>query len=115
MNAPQLALAQRFRDPDPLPHIEGMAPEVLDLASRCLNKNPAERPTALVAALLLAEAVDARVYVPLMDFGAPPRQSTVSAWDRRAAEAPTSAAMPVEAAAASEDEFYDERAGRHRA
>ena len=110
-----LVHAQRFRDPDPLPHIEGMAPEVLDLASRCLNKNPAERPTALVAALLLAEAVDARVYVPLMDFGAPPRQSTVSAWDRRAAEAPTSAAMPVEAAAASEDEFYDERAGRHRA
>ncbi|MFI7542788.1 serine/threonine-protein kinase [Actinoplanes sp. NPDC049599] len=109
----ELVQAQRRRDPDPLPPIEGMAPEVLDLCSRCLHRDPAERPTALVAALLLAEAVDARVYVPLMDVGAVmPRQSPVSAWDERAAEAPTSMALPADEADTS---YLAERPGRHRA
>ncbi|WP_084504542.1 serine/threonine-protein kinase [Actinoplanes sp. N902-109] len=90
-----LIYAQRYRHPDPLPPIDGLAPEVLDLVSRCLDKDPAERPTALVAALLLAEAVDARVYVPLMDLGPrQPRPSAVSPWDERAAEAPTDVALP---------------------
>jgi serine/threonine protein kinase len=100
----ELVDAQLHLDPEPLPHIEGLAPEVLDLCSRCLHRDPAERPTALVAALLLAEAVDARVYVPLVDQGAAmPRPSAVPAWDTRAAESPTTAAPPVE------------RPGRHRA
>jgi serine/threonine protein kinase len=55
-------------DPDPLPEIDALPPEVVDLCSRCLAKDPAERPTALVAALVLGEAVDARVYVPLRDL-----------------------------------------------
>ncbi|HEX5201583.1 MAG TPA: serine/threonine-protein kinase [Actinoplanes sp.] len=55
-------------DPEPLPDIAGLPPEVVDLCSRCLSKEPAERPTALVAALLLGEAVDARVYVPMRDL-----------------------------------------------
>ena len=85
-------------------------PEVLDLCARCLDKNPAERPTALMAALLLAEAVDARVYVPLMDLGpATMRQPRVPTWNQQAADAPTSVALPVEAAEPTD------RVGRHRA
>ena len=109
-----LVHAQRFRDPDPLPAIDGLAPEVLDLYSRCLHRDPAERPTALVAALLLAEAVDARVYVPLMDAGSVLRRpSRVSAWDQRAADAPTDLALPADAEA--ETGRLAERPGRHRA
>jgi serine/threonine-protein kinase len=91
-----------------------MAPEVLDLCSRCLHRDPAERPTALVAALLLAEAVDARVYVPLMDVGSVmPRPSPVSAWDERAAEAPTS--MALSADPEPDTAYLADRPGRHRA
>jgi serine/threonine protein kinase len=52
-------------EPDPLPAIDGLAPEVAALCRLCLNREPQDRPTAMVAALVLAEAVDARVYVPL--------------------------------------------------
>jgi serine/threonine-protein kinase len=110
----ELVEAQRHRDPDPLPVIEGMAPEVLDLCSRCLHRDPAERPTALVAALLLAEAVDARVYVPLVDLSSVlPRPSRVSAWDERAAEAPTDMALPADAD--PDTTYLGDRPGRHRA
>ncbi|GIE94828.1 serine/threonine-protein kinase [Paractinoplanes rishiriensis] len=77
-------------DPDPLPEIDGLPPEVYDLCSRCLAKEPEERPTALVAALLLAEAVDARVYVPLRDLDPEPLRSTTPSW----ADRPTAAAIP---------------------
>jgi serine/threonine-protein kinase len=108
----ELVHAQRYLDPDPLPHIEGLPPEVLDLCSRCLHKNPAERPPALVAALLLAEAVDARVYVPIVDLNAVnPRPARVSAWDERAAAAETSVALPAEPDAGDRTD----RVGRHRA
>ena len=108
----ELVHAQRYLDPDPLPEIPGLAPEVIDLCSRCLDKDPAERPTSLVAALLLAEAVDARVYVPLMDLGPrTPRPNAVSPWDERAAEAPTDMAMPLE----DEPTYPGVPGGRHRA
>ncbi|WP_127503717.1 serine/threonine-protein kinase [Actinoplanes solisilvae] len=92
----ELVHAQRYLDPDPLPELDNLPPEVEDLVSRCLNRDPLERPTALVAALLLAESVDARVYVPIQDL-----QPTISPWDQHAAEEPTSASM--------------QPAGRHRA
>jgi eukaryotic-like serine/threonine-protein kinase len=108
----ELIHAQRYSHPEPLPPVEGLAPEVVDLCSRCLSHAPAERPTALVAALVLAEAVDARVYVPLIDLEAPTRRpSAVSHWDRRAAEAPTSAAIPSQ----PEPNGATDRVGRHRA
>jgi eukaryotic-like serine/threonine-protein kinase len=106
-----LVHAQRYRDPDPLPEIEGLAPEVIDLCSRCLHKDPAERPTALVAALLLAEAVDARVYVPMIEFDAQASRPSVSPWDERAAAEPTSAAIPSD----PDPHERTEKVGRHRA
>jgi serine/threonine-protein kinase len=81
----ELVHAECHDDPDPLPDIEGLPGEVVDLMSRCLAKEPGERPTAMVAALLLAEAVDARVYVPMSDLEPMPAQPP---W----ADEPTSAA-----------------------
>jgi serine/threonine protein kinase len=109
----ELVHRQRYDDPDPLPDIDGLPPEVLDLCSRCLSRDPAERPTALVAALLLAEAVDARVYVPLS--GPHPeltRPSSPPPWDQRAADAPTSVAIP--AAREPDPDRRTDRLGRHR-
>jgi serine/threonine protein kinase len=91
----ELVHKERYVDPDPLPRIDGVAPEVLDLCRRCLDRDPEHRPTALVAALLLAEAVDARVYVPMVS----PSRSPVAPPDW--ADLPTSVAVP--------------RPGRHRA
>jgi serine/threonine-protein kinase len=91
----ELIYAQRYLHPDPLPPIDGLAPEVVDLCTHCLHHDPLQRPPALVAALVLAESVDARVYVPLMDLDAMPPRPSVSPWDRRAAEAPTSAHPPT--------------------
>ncbi|WP_229074571.1 serine/threonine-protein kinase [Actinoplanes sp. DH11] len=109
----ELVMAQRYEDALPLPPIEGLAPEVIDLCSRCLSRDPAERPTSLVAALLLAEAVDARVYVPMAEFGLEPhRPAAVSPWDEQAAGAPTTAAPDVpEPVWAGGD---GDRVGRHR-
>ncbi|SDS28940.1 serine/threonine-protein kinase [Actinoplanes derwentensis] len=88
----ELVMAQRFAAPDPMPPLADLPPEVMDLVSRCLARDPADRPTALVAALLLAESVDARVYVPLGDLDPDSRrQPSVSPWTERAAAAPTSA------------------------
>ncbi len=101
----ELVYAQRYRDPDPLPAIDGLPPEVEDLVSRCLNRDPLERPTAMVAALMLAEAVDARVYVPIMDLDAEGTRPSISPWDARAAEEPTSMAVPA----------GSDQGGRHRA
>lgn len=111
----ELVIAQRFADPEPLPHLDRLPPEVLDLCSRCLARDPAERPTALMAALLLAEAVDARVYVPLGGLAPEARPAPrVSPWDERAAAAPTSAA-PASAASASAGQRDPGHVGRHRA
>ncbi|MEU2615443.1 serine/threonine-protein kinase [Micromonospora sp. NPDC007271] len=84
----QLLGTRRRRPPEPLPEIDGLPAEVADLCRRCLAEEPAARPTSLMAALLLAEVVDARVYVPML--AAPPRHrlAPVPRWtDRAAAEA----------------------------
>jgi eukaryotic-like serine/threonine-protein kinase len=72
-----LLRAHRYSAPLPLPPIEGLAPEVADICFRCLEKDPAGRPTAVAAALLLAACVDAQVHVPspLRRPAAPPRPS----------------------------------------
>jgi serine/threonine-protein kinase len=67
--------AQRYSRPDPLPPIDGLAPEAADLCARCLSEDPEERPTSPLAALVLGEAVDARVYVPPVSGPAPVTRS----------------------------------------
>ncbi|NJP35529.1 serine/threonine-protein kinase [Micromonospora thermarum] len=91
--ATELFGVRRRQPPAPLPEIEGLPPEVADLCARCLSDDPDRRPTSLMAALLLAEAVDARVYVPMRQ-PVPPRQRTavVSRWTEQAAAEATEAA-----------------------
>ncbi|WFE40069.1 serine/threonine-protein kinase [Micromonospora sp. WMMD998] len=96
-SATQLLGVRRRRPPRPLPEIPGLPSEVAELCARCLDSDPTARPTSAMAALLLAEAVDARVYVPMTVLL--PRQPApqVSPWTRRAA-AETTEAMALEAA-----------------
>jgi serine/threonine protein kinase len=112
-----LVHSHRYLDPTPLPQLPGLAPEVVDLVSRCLDKDPAHRPTSLVAALLLAEAVDARVYVPMADLATERvRPSSVPPWNEQAASAPTDA-VAVERTRdhAPVQRRPGVRVGRHRA
>jgi eukaryotic-like serine/threonine-protein kinase len=84
-SAAQLLRAHLEHRAEPLPPIDGLDPEAAELCRRCLSEDPDERPTSLVAALVLAEAVDARVYVPSFDLLAPPVPPAVRGpRDRRA-------------------------------
>lgn len=95
-------------DPAPLLAVPQIPPAVLDLCLSCLSADPADRPTSYLAALLLAEEVDARVYVPIAVAGEPsPPPPGVPAWDDRAA------AMPTDVAVAHEDAVAAEEPGRH--
>ncbi|BCJ56637.1 serine/threonine-protein kinase [Micromonospora endophytica] len=92
----QLLGPQRRQPPQPLPEVPGLPAEVADLCRRCLAEDPSVRPSSLVAALLLAEAVDARVYVPMHQPLLPrQRQPSVSPWTARAAAEATEAAVEV--------------------
>ncbi|WBB68934.1 serine/threonine-protein kinase [Micromonospora sp. WMMD812] len=102
--ATQLFGARRRQRPEPLPGIDGLPPEVVELCRRCLADEPADRPSSLVAALLLAEAVDARVYVPMHLPTAPrPRRARVRPWTERAATEVTEAAPALDRPAAALD------------
>ncbi|MET8067714.1 serine/threonine-protein kinase, partial [Micromonospora sp. NPDC005313] len=90
-------LGSRRRSPRPLPEVPGLPGEVAELCRRCLDADPSARPTSPMAALLLAEAVDARVYVPMSAVLPRQRASQVSPWTSRAAAEATEA-MAVDAA-----------------
>lgn len=82
----------RHREPEPLPGIDGLPPEVVDLCFECLHADPRQRPSSFVAALLLADVIDARVYVPTVEPLVPRRRpASVAPWTWRAAGAPTDA------------------------
>jgi eukaryotic-like serine/threonine-protein kinase len=51
-------------DPQPLPPIPGLPPDINDLCMRCLRKQPQDRPEARSVALALARAAGTRVSVP---------------------------------------------------
>ncbi|MGW1062666.1 serine/threonine-protein kinase [Micromonospora rubida] len=89
----ELLGARRRQQPDPLPAVAGLPPEVAGLCGQLMADDPTSRPTSLMAALLLAEAVDARVYVPMLNMS-PPRQreELVSPWTQQAAAEATQAA-----------------------
>ncbi|MGW5672338.1 serine/threonine-protein kinase [Micromonospora sp. NPDC003776] len=95
-SATQLLGARRRQPPEPLPEIEGLPAEIADLCRRCLADDPAARPTSLMAGLLLAEVVDARVYVPMLAAMPRQRSAPVSPWtDRAATEATEAMALPA--------------------
>jgi serine/threonine-protein kinase len=102
----QLLNAHRYGRPAPLPAIHGLAPEAADLCTECLNEGPEARPTSLVAALVLAEAVDARVYVPPVGLPAPAPTTTAHG----VSDAPRHRAGTRDACGNSIDHI-----GRHRA
>ncbi|MDG4801231.1 serine/threonine-protein kinase [Micromonospora sp. WMMD980] len=93
----QLLGARRRRPPQPLPEVPGLPAEVAELCERCLDADPAARPTSPMAALLLAEAVDARIYVPMTVLLPRQRLPEVSPWTSRAAAEATEA-IAVDAA-----------------
>ncbi|WP_089157890.1 serine/threonine-protein kinase [Micromonospora sp. NBS 11-29] len=93
----QLLGSRRRQPPQPLPEIPGLPPEVAELCRSCLDVDPAARPTSPMAALLLAEAVDARVYVPMTVVLPRQRAAQVSPWTGRAAAEETEA-MAVDGA-----------------
>ncbi|GIJ76792.1 serine/threonine protein kinase [Micromonospora phaseoli] len=95
-NVTQLLGPQGRQSLRPLPELPGLPAEVADLCRRCLADDPARRPSSLVAALLLAEAVDARVYVPMHEPLMPrQRPAVVTPWTDRAAAEVTEAAAGV--------------------
>jgi eukaryotic-like serine/threonine-protein kinase len=123
-NGRQLLRAQRQRPPDPLPAVAGLDPEVAELCMACLSEDPQERPSSVVAALVLAEAVDARVYVPSVAPSMPaltsPRRERGAPDDERRYDLPTDQAPPPEPDEARDDVASDRDAGgghvgRHRA
>ncbi|WP_406069352.1 serine/threonine-protein kinase [Micromonospora sp. NBC_01638] len=89
----ELLGVRRRQPPQPLPEIDGLPPEVAELCHSCLADGPEQRPTSLIAALVLAEAVDARVYVP-MTIPTARRPAPISPWTERAATEATEA-VPV--------------------
>ncbi|MEV4727647.1 serine/threonine-protein kinase [Micromonospora humida] len=89
--ATQLVGSRRKITPEPLPPVAGLPAEVADLCRRCLADDPRERPSSLVAALELAEVVDARVYVPMLASVPRPRTAPVPPWTERAAAEETEA------------------------
>ncbi|GLZ59475.1 MULTISPECIES: serine/threonine-protein kinase [Micromonospora] len=90
-----LLVRRRCQPPEPLPDIAGLPAEVAELCHSCLADDPERRPSSLVAALLLAEAVDARVYVPLT-MPTARRQAPTSPWTERAAAEATEAVALVD-------------------
>ncbi|GAA1886520.1 serine/threonine-protein kinase [Asanoa iriomotensis] len=71
----------------PLPPIKDLPDEVAEVCLSCLDPNPDARPTSFAAALLLAEAVDARVHLPPLADPVP--EDPVPPWTDTAAEAST--------------------------
>jgi serine/threonine protein kinase len=91
--AVRLGRAGRHRRPDPLPPIDGLPPDVAQLARQCLARDPAARPTSMAAALLLAEPIGVQVYAPLGELPLPrARPTVVSPWTEQAANAATDVA-----------------------
>ncbi|GIF70002.1 hypothetical protein Ais01nite_80370 [Asanoa ishikariensis] len=78
-------------EPPRLPAIPGLPSEVADICLSCLDPDPAARPSSFATALLLADAVDARVHLPPLALPPPADEpdEALSPWTRTAAEAPT--------------------------
>ncbi|MFC7550934.1 serine/threonine-protein kinase [Plantactinospora sp. GCM10030261] len=102
---PGQPLSHVYRVPDPLPPLTDLPPDVAELCQRCMSADPSARPSSVAVALLLAEAVEAQVYVPVGVLPPPPvpapREAT--AVDEAALDAETQAAAMEPVSPAIED------------
>ncbi|MEV4705264.1 serine/threonine-protein kinase [Actinoplanes sp. NPDC049316] len=60
----EMVRAHVYTEPAPLPRIDGLPPEVADLARRCLAKRPEDRPDAAEAARVLGTAAGLAPLLP---------------------------------------------------
>ena len=60
----ELVRAHRELPPTPLPPIDGLPADVIELCEQCLSKNPDDRPASLYAAVVLADAAGLSVTLP---------------------------------------------------
>jgi serine/threonine-protein kinase len=60
----QMLKAHRYTDPEPVPPVDGLPVEVVELTRRCLAKRPADRPSSADVARTLAGAAGLIVFLP---------------------------------------------------
>ncbi|GID96136.1 hypothetical protein Adi01nite_55480 [Amorphoplanes digitatis] len=63
-NTTEALRAHLFADPEPVPSLPGLPPEVADLCRRCLAKEPGQRPDAAEVAVTLAALVGMQPIIP---------------------------------------------------
>jgi len=115
-NAWAVLQAQRLHPPDPLPPVAGLDPEVADLCMACLSEDPRARPSSVAVALVLAEAVDARIYVPSVAPPVPSLPSRRRPAAERRYDLPTDQApppVPEDGQARHAREVWDDSEARH--
>jgi serine/threonine-protein kinase len=59
-NTTETLRAHLYADPEPLPHLPGLPPQVAELCLRCLAKSPGDRPSAAEVATRLGATVGLR-------------------------------------------------------
>ncbi|GAB7045879.1 serine/threonine-protein kinase [Catenuloplanes indicus] len=82
----QMLRAHRYRDPAPLPTVDGLPAETADLVRRCLSKAPSDRPAAVTAARILRRAAGLPALTLLSGLDRP---------DPTTVDTPTQAATPA--------------------
>jgi eukaryotic-like serine/threonine-protein kinase len=68
----ELVRAHRELSPAPLPPIDGLPADVVELCEQSLRKNPDERPASLYAAVVLADAAGLAVTLPVVSVDPTP-------------------------------------------
>ncbi|MET8148334.1 protein kinase [Actinoplanes sp. NPDC049668] len=63
-NTTEALRAHLFADPEPVPSLPGLPPEVADLCLRCLAKDPGQRPDAAEMAVTLGALVGLQPIIP---------------------------------------------------
>jgi aminoglycoside phosphotransferase (APT) family kinase protein len=106
----QMLAAHVYVEPAPLPPIQGVPAAVVELARRCLAKNPADRPTASDVASELAAAASTAATAGLSTPAETPEPAAVAA--KGAALAVRSAGTGSLADPGSEATTAEVRAGR---
>jgi eukaryotic-like serine/threonine-protein kinase len=119
------------------PFFPALDPLLGEVCAECLDPEPANRPGMLAATLILAESVDARIYLPPLETAlasidderlarsrptgralrAPTEQRDISSWsgDSRAGDSWAADSRAADAGWLRDEDGYQARGGRHRA